>query len=354
MEINPKLTFSFLIPVALILLLAACSEDVMPLEPPHTYEPHPAYTSVPIDTDKGVICTLSGGEVMQQGWSGKDTGSNYCNQCMCMNAGLACTKMACPTVNLSHTVTLPTPTPTTGRLTPTVIPTSIPPYEGTLWIRNSSEIINESDPTLFDTLTKISDGPRKMFDRRNGWITVTPFLFEAIFTDGQSIEVQVNPEFESVGIAREIALIYLVPIGQLPSVLRQDVDTIWLHKGKAHFGGGNNNLLIHHEQGLEYIREGILEEAFLHEASHTSLDPYYYNNSWEEAQKADGNFISIYAKDFPTTEDVAESFPMYYALRYKPSRISRSLRDTIINTIPNRVIYFDENLPDLLATPQEP
>ena len=90
----------------------------MPLEPPPPYEPHPAYTSVPIDTDKGVICTLSGGEVMQQGWSGKDTGSNYCNQCMCMNAGLACTKMACPTVNLSPT---PTPTPAATPTPPTVM-----------------------------------------------------------------------------------------------------------------------------------------------------------------------------------------------------------------------------------------
>lgn len=113
----------------------------------------------------------------------------------------------------------PTPTPTIGRPIPTVLSTSTPPYRGTLWIRNSSEIINESDPTLFDTLTKISDNPRKMYDHRNGWITVTPFLFEATFTDGQIIEVQVNPEFESVEIAREIALMYVGTIGRLPTVL---------------------------------------------------------------------------------------------------------------------------------------
>ena len=40
-------------------------------------------------------CKLTGGEVVQSGWSGKDTGSNYCNQCMCLNSGLACTKMTC-------------------------------------------------------------------------------------------------------------------------------------------------------------------------------------------------------------------------------------------------------------------
>jgi PBP1b-binding outer membrane lipoprotein LpoB len=40
-------------------------------------------------------CKLSGGELVEDGWAGKDTGSNYCNQCKCMNGNLACTKMAC-------------------------------------------------------------------------------------------------------------------------------------------------------------------------------------------------------------------------------------------------------------------
>ncbi|MCH2508620.1 MAG: hypothetical protein MK035_09160 [Dehalococcoidia bacterium] len=240
-----------------------------------------------------------------------------------------------------------TPAPTQVPPTPTVVFTSTPPYKGTLWIPNTSEIINESDPTSFNTLTKISDDTRRMFDRRNGWITVTPFLFHATFTDGKIIEVQVNPEFESVETAREIALMYVGPIGRLPTILLQDVETIWIHKGNEPFGGGNNNLLIHHKQGLEYMEYGNLEEAFFHEACHTSLDAYHYNNSWEAAQKADGSFISTYARDYPTQEDVAESFPMYYALRYKSSRIPQALKDTIIKTIPNRIIYFDKNLADL-------
>ena len=40
-------------------------------------------------------CNLTGGEVVESGWSGKDTGVNYCNQCMCLSDGLACTKMGC-------------------------------------------------------------------------------------------------------------------------------------------------------------------------------------------------------------------------------------------------------------------
>ena len=43
----------------------------------------------------GNKCKLSGGEVVPYGWSGKDSGSNYCNHCKCMAGGLACTKMLC-------------------------------------------------------------------------------------------------------------------------------------------------------------------------------------------------------------------------------------------------------------------
>ena len=74
------------------------------------------------EIEEGVTCTLSGGEVVQKGWSGNDTGSNYCNQCRCLNAGLACTRMACPSVKLPATSTPVPPTATPTRL-PTATPT---------------------------------------------------------------------------------------------------------------------------------------------------------------------------------------------------------------------------------------
>ena len=44
---------------------------------------------------EGSTCTLSGGEGVQDGWQGNDTGNNHCNSCNCNNGRLACTKMAC-------------------------------------------------------------------------------------------------------------------------------------------------------------------------------------------------------------------------------------------------------------------
>ena len=45
-----------------------------------------------------------------------------------------------------------------------------------------------------------------------------------------------------------------------------------MHDGVFGFGGGNDDLLIHTGQGDAYIADGNLDETFLHEACHTSLD----------------------------------------------------------------------------------
>jgi len=40
-------------------------------------------------------CVLTGGEIVNSGWSGKDTGSNSCNHCSCTDGALACTLQFC-------------------------------------------------------------------------------------------------------------------------------------------------------------------------------------------------------------------------------------------------------------------
>ena len=69
------------------------------------YDPELSYPNTPVSTataeaienqiPEGSTCTLSDGEVVQDGWQGNDTGNNYCNSCNCNNGRLACTKMAC-------------------------------------------------------------------------------------------------------------------------------------------------------------------------------------------------------------------------------------------------------------------
>ncbi len=215
------------------------------------------------------------------------------------------------------------------------------PFEGTIFI--DSDIIVPSDQLTFQNLSYAGIGSRTMFDRRvNDWINVDAHLIEASFDDGLSAEIQVNPEFDSTAAMNE-AEKYIRAISQLPTVFRSKMETVWIHKGVQAFGGGNNNILIHTGQGELYINDGILEETLVHEAAHTSLDPDHANSEgWLAARAADPDFISTYAADNRDREDIAESFLPYIAIRYRSDRISQDLADVIVETMPNRIAYFDE------------
>ena len=224
--------------------------------------------------------------------------------------------------------------------TPIIIDT--PPYWGTIFL--DPDIITSDDPTSFETITPAGQGSRVMFDRRvNTWITVEAYLFNATFDDGLLIEVQVNPEFGSTELSLVQAEKFATVIGRLPTTLRKDVHTVSIHMGTELFGGGNNNLLIHIGQADIYESDGILEETFIHEAAHTSLDdPHATTAGWKAAQDKDPTFISIYARDYPMREDIAETVVLYLAVRYRQDRISSGLADTVLTTIPNRMKYLDE------------
>ncbi|MCE7980783.1 MAG: hypothetical protein DYG89_06290 [Caldilinea sp. CFX5] len=239
-------------------------------------------------------------------------------------------------------------------------PDAVPPFDGTIFL--DPDIIVAGDPTTFQRAPYAGQGMRTMFDRRvNDWVTVNAYLFNASFSDGLIAEIQVNPEFGSADAAAAEATKYGRVIGQLPHILRTDVQTVWIHRGVHPFGGGNHNILIHTGQSALYVQDGILEETLVHEAAHTSLDAAHATApGWITAQVADGNFISTYARDNPVREDIAESFLPYLAYRLRPGRISPTLADLFGETMPNRIRYFDQQafdlrpllaVPDLVARP---
>jgi hypothetical protein len=223
-----------------------------------------------------------------------------------------------------------------------VVVNATPPFGGTIFI--DPDIITSADASTFEGLEYAGQATRTMFDRRvDSFTMIDAYLFDASFDDGLTAEIQVNPEFGSVEAALVEATKYATVIGRLPTGLRTDVQTVWIHQGTQPFGGGNHNLLIHVGQADLYVADGILEETFLHEAAHTSLDAMHATSpGWLAAQAADAVFISTYARDFPYREDIAESFVPYLAVRYRSDRISVQLAEVITRTMPNRIKYFDD------------
>ncbi|MDP7287656.1 MAG: hypothetical protein QGH94_06660 [Phycisphaerae bacterium] len=215
-----------------------------------------------------------------------------------------------------------------------------PPFGGTIFVNRN--IITNEDPSAFKCVVPAGRAEVGMFDRRPKQPhKVNAYLFTATFTDGQTMEIRVNPEFGAEGALAQ-AKIYLPYIGQMPYTVRRDIKRVLIHKGKKGFGGGGAGILIHTDMGESYMKSGILTETLIHEASHTSLDHRHSGaKGWLEAQEKDGAFISGYSKSHPRREDVAETYLMYFAVRYKPDRIDQKLKDTITKTVPNRIKYFD-------------
>lgn len=219
-------------------------------------------------------------------------------------------------------------------------PLAEPPYSGTAFVTN--DLITDQDPTAFVDLTYAGQANRTMFDRRTAsFETLDAHLFDARFGTDKEVEIQVNPEFTKDEAEAE-ARFYATAIGRIPAFLFRDLDTVWIHRGLEAFGGGNRNLLIHTEQGQAYVALGSLEEIFVHEGAHTSMDAYHIATArWRKAREADGVAISTYARDNPNTEDVAESLGPWLAVRFGAGRVPRETLDTITAAMPNRIAYLD-------------
>jgi hypothetical protein len=219
-------------------------------------------------------------------------------------------------------------------------PPLLPPFGNTVWF--DEDIITASDPTSFAGVTYTGTGPRLMFDRRtNAFETYVAHLFDAQFGSSITVEIQVNPEFTQ-GAAEIEAVKYGTAIGRLPAFLFADLQTVWIHDGNQPFGGGNNNLLIHTIQGDSYISDGVLEEVFIHEATHTSIDSRHESApNWVAAQQADGIAISPYAAEFPDREDLAETMGPYLGIRFRPERLDAGVVQTFVEKLPNRLMYLD-------------
>lgn len=216
-----------------------------------------------------------------------------------------------------------------------------PPFTGTIFM--DPDIITSTSPSSLQSTTYTGQGVVNMYDRRvNAFINVNAYLFDVVWNDGITSVAQINDEFGSLEEASIQAKKYALLIGQLPAALRIDIDMIWVHKGLQPFGGGNRSILIHTDQTSIYESEGILEETLLHEATHTSLDAVHSSSTqWVAAQERDNEYISTYAKDNPTREDLAESFLPWLAVRYCRISISSVDYNKIIQSIPNRLLYLD-------------
>ena len=201
----------------------------------------------------------------------------------------------------------------------------------------------------FEFVTFAGRGTREFWDRpAERWITVNAYLFDVQFT-GRELEFQVHPEFGSREAARSEVDTYAAPLGRIPAVLLSRTKEVEISASDNGFQGNAAGIFhVYTGYGEELIGNGFLEEVFIHEGGHASLDDVHADSAgWRTAQEADRVFISTYAQDNPQREDVAESILPYFALRYRPERLTEADRAAIAAAIPNRLAYFNEQAFDM-------
>jgi hypothetical protein len=239
---------------------------------------------------------------------------------------------------------------------------SQPPYAGTAVDVAFSLLISGPprptyygiDPTTLHLLSYVGIETRaRVYDLRTdaGFISMDVHVFKAYYNgliDGRVkvIDIEVTTKLGSVnGIVSYYADLYAKCVGRLPKTFRDVIDRLWILEGSdrwaAILDSEINNILIY----VDYFQDNhlfFIHSVMLHEAGHLYLDSKYkYDADWIKAQKDDGQFISTYARDNSLREDLAESILAFFAVRHRADRIEYRVRNEIINTIPNRIKFFE-------------
>ena len=224
-----------------------------------------------------------------------------------------------------------------------------PPFAGTMW--DLPDLIKSSDYTIYSTSSYQGIETRLFYDKSiPDFINYPAHVYIVNFGDDLSIDFEIYTEF-TLEEADNIEQKYAPLIGQLGKDLRRNIKSFEFLKGEEVASAQRTNDLNYanitfHTDWLTLVETRFsgdrTEELLIHESAHLSIDPYVYGQQgWTDAVNLDGNFLSTYAKDNPDSEDIAETFQAYIAVKFFPDRISNSLRDTILSVCLNRFKYFD-------------
>ncbi len=215
---------------------------------------------------------------------------------------------------------------------------------------------------MLTRLVHTGQASRVAWDRRapeletgGRFTTFAAHIFEASYGPDWKAEYQVNLELGDMKQCAALAAFYAKLVGRLPGDLLRTVTKVTIHAGNYPPGvyyrhlhpvheipERRGGLLIHHDWAM--ARTGSLAVSLLHEAVHLDFGPKHkFSPEWKAAQEADGAYITDYAKRKPI-EDFAESYVVFYGLRYRTSRMTPKFIETVTKTIPNRIAYFDRLL----------
>lgn len=206
------------------------------------------------------------------------------------------------------------------------------------------DFITADDPSAFKALRFIGRETHEMPDKRNVvLVDKDSFVFVATINKGSKVEIWAHSSFGSVDKAERYARMLSAPLGKLPPVMRGKLAHVVIHKGDAvAFGEAEGNFFVVYSENMETrVRDHDLEETVFHESVHATLEmTYRKNRDWLAAQKADTAFITQYAADNPSLEDLPEAALFAYTMIENPGRLPADVESWVQKHMPNRLAFF--------------
>ena len=222
--------------------------------------------------------------------------------------------------------------------------TSSPLYRSSV-VGTDFDFISENDPNAFERIEYVGFKDFEMPDKRGSGepLVQHAYVFNAYFSDGTKIGIALDKDFGSRQAAEQDAMRYAPRLGVLPTLYRQTLKHIVVHKGgidtTAFAEDQGHFFTIYSDNATKRIGTHDLEETFFHEGTHASIQAHNLGTEWENAKARDNAYITDYAKT-NDQEDFAESALFAYTLIYHPERIPAAERAKIEKQIPNRLAFF--------------
>lgn len=211
-------------------------------------------------------------------------------------------------------------------------------------VSNDIDFIRADDPDTYVSLAFLGRARKEMPSRiSNELFDQNAFIFEATFTDGETMEIWCHSTFGTQAAAQGYAEKLGPRLGKLPVFQRNMVNHVVIHNGDAGaFAELEGQFFILYSDNMDRrISTNDLEETVFHESVHASYQFMFQNDpAWLNAQASDLSYITEYGEDNASLEDMAEAALFAYTMITYPGRLSPEIEAWITANNASRLAWF--------------
>lgn len=218
---------------------------------------------------------------------------------------------------------------------------------------NSWDLITADDPSALVCVRYVGTGEAEILAQgKEGYESVQGvYLYRAGYDDGTSLDLRVHPEVGPEADAQPQVQAISDALGRLPARLRERVERVALREGdQTATGSAGEGISLQSGNLAVRMAEDRLEETLFHESVHTGLDrelAYQRSPEWMTAQQQDGRWLTVYGRENPDSEDLAETALYAWAALNHPDRFPAGLLEQVRGRVPHRIAFLEPVLSDL-------